>query len=52
MDNEEFTRDQKIRIEALAIASEKALPSTGSDFVIERAEQYEDYIRNGVIHNA
>ena len=44
---DELTRDQKIRIEALAIASDKALPSTGGEHIIARAELYEDYIKNG-----
>lgn len=55
MDNESYmlTHDELVRIEALNAALEQQTPEMGvsAEATIERAERYEEYIKNGVIHH-
>ena len=54
-----LTRDQGIRVQAIDIAVRSITPAEGfgdldgyTQKFITRAEMFEEYIRNGVIHNA
>lgn len=58
MDNEEQLNDQVIRVHALDMSVRSIVPADGfggldsyTQKFINRAEMFEEYIREGVIHN-